>query len=96
MMKSTTDERLYRYNLLLSDSENAWLDRLAEEILEQTGAKVSRSEIVRAAIAGMRELHHLTADGGASWFPPLTRGRSGADLAMLTVLAARCATKERP
>lgn len=84
---------MYRYNLVMGDSDSAWLDQFAEEIHAATGAKVSRSEIVRAAIAGMRELARL-APGCPSRFPALTHCRSGEDLAMLTVLAARCATQE--
>ncbi len=94
-MKSTTGELLYRYNLLLADSDSAWLDQLAEEIHAATGAKVSRSEVVRAALAGMRELARL-APGCPSRFPALTHCRSGENLAMLAVLAARWATKEQP
>ncbi len=94
-MKSTTDARLYRYNLLLTDSESTWLDQLAEEIRATTGAKVSRSEIVRAALAGLRELHRL-APTCPSRLPALTAARSGDALAMLTVLAARYATTEKP
>ena len=86
---------LYRYNLLLSDEESEWLDQLAEEIRGANGAKVSRSGIVRAAIAGMKELAKL-APGCPSRFSALTAARSGADLAMLTVVAARCATKGLP
>jgi hypothetical protein len=76
MTKSSVTERLYRYNLVLADAESDWLDQFAEEIHTATGAKVSRSEIVRAAIAGMRELNRLAVAGGASWFPPLTTSRS--------------------
>jgi hypothetical protein len=87
--------RLYRVNLMLGDDDSAWLDQLASEIEAATGAQVSRSEIVRAAIAGLRELHHLTAAGDVPGFPSLTTCQSGRDLAMLGVLAARCATQER-
>jgi hypothetical protein len=88
------NELMYRYNLVMGDTDSNFLDQLAEEIREATGAKVSRSEIVRAAIAGLRELHRLAPDC-PSRFPALTHCRSGEDLAMLTVLAARCATQER-
>jgi len=91
MSASTPSERLYRYNVLFTDSESAWLDQLAEEIHAATGAKISRSEIVRAAIAGLRELHTLVPTGGPSWFPPLTTAKTGGDLTMLAALAARCA-----
>jgi len=86
-----SNPRLYRVNLMLGDDDSAWLDQLAGEIRAATGADVSRSEIVRAAIAGLRELHHLTESDGASWLPPLTRAKRGSDLSMLAVLAARSA-----
>ena len=89
MSRSTTSERLRRYNVLLTDAESAWLDQLAEEILAATGARVSRSQIVRAAIAGLRELSKLAPE---LRLPALTHCRSGADMAMLTVLAAQCAS----
>ena len=44
MTEPTNGERLGRYNVLFTDSESEWLDRLAEEIHTATGAKVSRSE----------------------------------------------------
>ena len=93
-MKSNAGERLYRYNVLLADAESAWLDQLADEIHEQTGAKVSRSEIVRAAIAGMRELHRLAPEA-PSRFVPLGSSRSGADLVVMIVMAIRLATDVR-
>jgi hypothetical protein len=94
-MKSNTGERLYRYNLLLADAESAWLDQLADEIRQANGAKVSRSEIVRAAIAGLRELYRLAPER-PSKFVALTHARTGSDLALMTILAARLATTEAP
>ena len=44
---------------MLSRADSDFLVRLGREIDKRTGAKVSRSEIVRASIAGMRELHRL-------------------------------------
>lgn len=90
-MNSNTGARLYRANIMLADEDSAWLDQLAEEIHTSTGAKVSRSEIVRAAIAGMRELERC-APGCPARFAPLTCARSGADLAVHIVLAVRWAT----
>jgi len=94
MTKATTGERLYRYNLLLADEESAWLDQLAEQIREESGAKVSRSEIVRSALAGLRELH-TRAPECLSRFPPLTSCKSGADLSCLAVLAVHWATNRQ-
>lgn len=84
--------RLERFNIVLEPSDSEFLDRLVQEIRAVAGAKVSRSEIVRAAIAGLHELHRLTPEGGPSWLPPLNRCRSGSDLAVVAVLAARVAT----
>ena len=52
-------EPLERFNLMIARNDSQWLDRLTREIHDRTGAKVSRSEIVRAAIGGLRELHRL-------------------------------------
>ena len=54
-----TGEDLRRVNLILSRADSDFLVQLGREIDARTGAKVSRSEIVRASIAGMRELHRL-------------------------------------
>ena len=94
-MNTANGQRLYRYNLLLSDEDSVFLDRLSEELHATTGSKISRSEIVRAAIAGLRELHRLAPDC-PSRFPGLTAARSGEDLAMLSVVAARSATRKQP
>jgi hypothetical protein len=59
-----------RVNLILSRKDSVFLDNLAREIDDRVGARVSRSEIVRASIAGMRELHRL-APLRPSRFSPL-------------------------
>lgn len=91
MTKHNPDERLERFNVGLSLDDIAWLDQLGAEILAANGAKVSRSEIIRAAIATLRELH--------KWAPrypgkllPLAECKSGADLVMAGVIAMRRAT----
>jgi hypothetical protein len=89
-MKSTTGERLERVNVMLAREDSEFLDQLSEEIRATTGAHVSRSEIVRAGIAGMRELHRLAPDC-SSRFVPLASSRSGADLVIWMVLAIRWA-----
>jgi hypothetical protein len=92
-MKSTTGERLERVNVMLERQESDWLDQLAAEIHTETGAKVSRSEIVRAGIAGMRELHRL-APACPSRFVPLATC-DGALLGQMIVLAVRWAMDVR-
>ena len=52
-------DAMKRVNLILSREDSIFLDKLAREIDDRVGARVSRSEIVRASIAGMRELHRL-------------------------------------
>jgi hypothetical protein len=89
-MKSTTGERLERVNVMLAREDSEFLDQLSEEITAKTGAKVSRSEIVRAGIAGIRELHRLAPEC-PSRFVPLASCRSGADLVIWMVLAIRWA-----
>jgi hypothetical protein len=91
--KRNDDNRLERFNLLLIREESEWLDQLAAEILAATGAKVSRSEIVRAAIATLRELHRA-APAGPARLMPLGRCESGAALAQVGVLAVRWAVRE--
>jgi len=91
-MKSTTGERLERVNVMLAREDSEWLDQLAEEIHAETGANVSRSEIVRAGIAGIRELHRLAPEC-QSRFVPLASSRSGVDLVIWMVLAIRWACR---
>jgi hypothetical protein len=44
---------LQRVNLMLTTGNAHWLDRVASQIRERTGAKVSRSEIAHTRIALM-------------------------------------------
>jgi len=83
--------RMERFNIVLPLDDSEWLDRIAWEIREKNGVKISRSEIVRAAIAGIRELN-LQASKRPSKFVPLANARSGSDLRVLAILAARLAT----
>lgn len=87
--KSRTAARMERVNLMLSAEDNAWLSQCAE-IHAQAGARVSRSEIVRAAIAGLKELHRLAPQ--SPLFARLIPSRSGSALSVATVVAARIAT----
>jgi hypothetical protein len=93
MAKHNPEERLERVNLMLTRDESDRLDQLAAEILAQTGAKVSRPEIVRAALSVLRELDRL-APACPTRFVPLHTCRSDADLAMLSVLTARWAARQ--
>ena len=90
MPKQRSEERLERFNLVLGLEQSEWLDALAAEIKAQNGAEISRSDIVRAAVSGLRELHRL-----APSFPDrlvsLHTARSGSDLTGLAVLSARMA-----
>jgi hypothetical protein len=78
--------QLERVNFMLSGEESEWLNQLAAEIRQQTGASVSRSEIVRAAIAALRELHRFCPQ---SQFGALTAAKKGTDLRVLATLAIR-------
>ena len=71
-----------RVNLMLSREDSVFLDKLAREIDDRVGARVSRSEIVRASIAGMKELHRLA---------PLANCKNETDLAVHILLAVRAA-----
>jgi hypothetical protein len=77
---------LERVNLMISREESAWLDELSNEIRARTGAKVSRSEITRAALATLRELHR---QNDAFGFGALADSKSGDELGILGVLAIR-------
>jgi hypothetical protein len=92
-MNSNTGERLYRSNVMLRDEDSRWLDQLVAEIHTSTGAKVSRSEIVRASIAGMRELYRLAPECPARFVP--LAACDGTLLAQMIVLAVRWAMDVR-
>lgn len=70
---------LERVNLMLTRADSAWLDGLANEIRSANGAKVSRSEIVRAALAAVQELHKA----GNLFNVPLSSCRSASELAQM-------------
>jgi hypothetical protein len=92
-MKATNGARLERVNIMLERSESEWLDMLVDNV-RANGGCVSRSEIVRAAIAGFRELAKLAPECPAK-FMALERCRCGGDLIVMSVLAARYATDSR-
>jgi hypothetical protein len=73
---------LRRVNLILSREDSVFLDKLTREIDDRVGARVSRSEIVRASIAGIRELHRLA---------PLANCKDETALAVQMLLAIRAA-----
>jgi len=88
MTKRDADKRLERFNVVLSLDDIAWLDRLSAEILVEAGAKLSRSEIIRAALATMRELHDV-APHYPNHLAPLTKCTSGGALAAVGVFSVR-------
>ena len=79
-----------RVNLILSREDSVFLDKLARDIDDRVGARVSRSEIVRASIAGMRELHRLAPLCPAR-FSPLATCKNETALAVQMLLAIRAA-----
>ena len=93
MTKCNADVRLERFNVVLSLQESEWLNQLSAEIQAQTGAQVSRSEIIRAALAGLRELHRRAPL--CTRLVPLHTCTKGSDLTALAVLSARLATDPR-
>jgi hypothetical protein len=86
MTNRGTGEDLARVNLVLSRANSDFLCQLGREIDKRTGAKVSRSEMVRASIAGLAALHRIA---------PLTTCKSEADLAVQLVIAIRSAIPGR-
>jgi len=84
-----------RVDLILSREDSVFLDKLARDIDDRVGARVSRSEIVRASIAGMRELHRLAPLCPAR-FSPLAACKNETALAVMMILAIRAAIPGRP
>ncbi|HTX36452.1 MAG TPA: hypothetical protein VME43_15590 [Bryobacteraceae bacterium] len=82
------ENALERVNLMLARRDSAWLDSLANEIRVNTGAKVSRSEIVRAALSTLAELHRL-APMAPTRLIPLHSCKSRDELALAGTLAVR-------
>jgi len=94
MDKHNPDERRERFNVVLSIEDIAFLDQLAAE-MAATGAKVSRSEIIRAAVAMLRDLHNAAPRCPAR-FHPLQQCRSGSELVIMGSVAVYWATKTMP
>ena len=90
-MKTANGARLERVNIMLAREESEWLDSLVADI-KANGGCVSRSEIVRAAIAGLTELAKRAPEC-PSRFIALGKCRTGADLVVMSVIAARYATE---
>ncbi len=90
MAKRNQNIRLERFNTVLSLDDIAWLDQLGAEILATSGAKLSRSEIIRAAVSTLKELHRWAPSCPEKLFP-LAQCNSGADLAIAGVIAIRVA-----
>jgi hypothetical protein len=53
---ATKQDVLRRINLMLGDSELAWLAQAAEHIRQNGGGNLSRSELVRGVVAGVAGL----------------------------------------
>ena len=88
--QGASGKELQRVNLMLKRDHSEWLDGLAHEIRANTGAKVSRSEIVRAALSTMSEIHRL-APKAARQLIPLGTCKTETELALAGVLAMRLA-----
>jgi hypothetical protein len=80
----TEDKRLERVNVMLSPADRTWLDQICEEI-RVGGGTVSRSEVTRAALAMLRELHTLMPE-------MLRQCGSGVDLEVVGIAAVRLAS----
>jgi hypothetical protein len=92
----TDGKALERVNLMLTGADSAWLDQLANDIRTATGAKVSRSEIVRAALETMREIQS-SAPMGVPSLLCLSSCKSATELAergVVTVRVAACALRD--
>jgi hypothetical protein len=89
-MAKHAEVAMERVNLMLDRRESEWLDQLVGEILAKTGAKVSRSEIVRAAVATLHELDRMASLNPARLLP-LAQCKTGADLVVAGVSAIRLA-----
>lgn len=83
---SQENSKLIRVNLMLSREDSDWLDQFAAEVRHKSGARLSRSEIVRAAVATLRELQALGRRGEA---PPIEQVRNGVQLAGMSMLTLR-------
>jgi len=82
--RTNGDGRLERVNAMLSLRDRTWLDQITAE-MHATGADVSRSEIIRAALAAFRELHRIA--------PHLMQAsRSGTELKSIGIAAMRSVT----
>jgi hypothetical protein len=81
--------RLVRVNLMLAPADSEWLDQLADEMRSMAGNRVaSRSEVVRVAIAALRELHRLSPLAPVLFTPSQSCKRAD-QLALLGILAVR-------
>lgn len=83
---TNSQERLERVQVMLHPADREFLDQLTGGIHERTGVHVSRSEIIRAGLAVLRELHR-------SGPIPLTGCESGSDLAVAGMACIRLAAE---
>ena len=77
-------KRLERVNVTLSPTDRVWLDQISKEVRVGGGA-ISRSEVTRAALAILRELHTLTPE-------MLRKCQSGSDLEVVGIAVVRSAS----
>jgi hypothetical protein len=83
-------ERLERVQLVISREQSDWLNELSGEIKQRTGAHVTRSEITRAAISTLREMHRL---GIAGYFDSLADCTSCSELTVAGLVTVRQAAQ---
>ena len=91
---ATKPEPWRKTTAILYDSQAVWLDRLAVDLYEQTGVRVTRAEILRALVAGLQQSGlNLVAEfrRGGQEFRRTEAGAPGEDIerAMVRILAER-------
>ncbi len=91
MENVANEERIERVNLLIGVEQSVWLDQVALEIRTHSGTNVSRSEIVRAALSMLGELHKLAPRSRR--LMPLKVCKSGSDLTLAGLLCVRIAAQ---
>jgi hypothetical protein len=85
-MNGTNAPRFERVNIMLAPADRQFLQELSQQILEQSGAQVSGSELLRAGLAVLKELHR---------FDSLARCASGAAITAMGVMTVRAAKLPR-
>ncbi len=91
MPKTKSEYRLERFNVNLMVEDSEWMNHLSAEIFARSGKKVTRSEIIRSALATLQELHQL-APRRPDRFTALEDCTSERQLTQMGILAIRWAT----